>query len=105
MARTSSVAGRRCRGVRQDRLAGPRVYLMPNHFDWVVATPHASRMAGMKWFPGTDTGWCNRRHRLCGHFFSCRSKALEEDETTPGYLKPVCDNVPLNPVRARLLRV
>jgi REP element-mobilizing transposase RayT len=79
--------------------------LMPNHFHLVVETPEANLVAGMKWFLGTYTSRFNRRHKLFGHLFSGRYKALVVDSTTPGYLKTVCDYVHLNPVRARLLRV
>ena len=45
----------------------------------------------------------NRRHKLCGHLFSGRYKALIVEGSGNGYLKTVCDYVHLNPVRARLL--
>ncbi len=77
--------------------------LMPNHFHLVVETPQANLVAGMKWFLGTYTSRFNRPHKLVGHLFSGRYKALVVDSTTPGYLKTVCDYVHLNPVRARLL--
>jgi len=77
--------------------------LMPNHFHLVVETPHPNLVAGMKWFLGTYTGRFNRRHKLFGHLFSGRYKALIVDSATPGYLKTACDYVHLNPVRARLL--
>jgi len=78
--------------------------LMPNHFHLVVETPQANLVAGMKWFLGTYTGRFNRRHKLFGHLFSGRYKALIVDSATPGYLKTACDYVHLNPVRAKLLR-
>jgi hypothetical protein len=58
----------------------------------------------MKWFLGTYTGRFNRRHKLFGHLFSGRYKALIVDGSGNGYLKTVCDYVHLNPVRAKLLR-
>ena len=78
--------------------------LMPNHFHMVVETPQANLVAGMKWLLGTYTGRFNRRHKLFGHLFSGRYKALMVDGNDNGYLKTVCDYVHLNPVRARLLR-
>jgi REP element-mobilizing transposase RayT len=78
--------------------------LMANHFHLVVETPQANLVAGMKWFLGTYTSRFNHRHKLSGHLFSGRYKALVVDSTTPGYLKTVCDYVHLNPVRAKLLR-
>jgi len=78
--------------------------LMSNHFHLVLETPRANLVAGMKWFLGTYTGRFNRRHKLFGHLFSGRYKALVVDGSGSGYLKTVCDYVHLNPVRARLLR-
>jgi REP element-mobilizing transposase RayT len=78
--------------------------LMPNHFHLVVETPQPNLVAGMKWFLGTYTGRFNRRHKLFGHLFSGRYKALIVDSSGNGYLKTVCDYVHLNPVRAKLVR-
>jgi len=78
--------------------------LMPNHFHLVVETPQGNLVAGMKWFLGTYTSRFNRRHKLCGHLFSGRYKALLVDCSSNGYLHTVCDYVHLNPVRANLLR-
>jgi len=77
--------------------------LMPNHFHLVVETPQANLVAGMKWFLGTYTSRFNRRHKLFGHLFSGRYKALVVDGSGNGYLRTVCDYVHLNPVRAKLL--
>src|SRR5215469_18507550 len=78
--------------------------LMPNHFHLVIETPKANLVAGMKWFLGTYTGRFNRKHKLFGHLFSGRYKALIVDGSGNGYLRTVCDYVHLNPVRAKLLR-
>ncbi len=78
--------------------------LMPNHFHLVIETPQANLVAGMKWFLGAYTGRFNRRHKLFGHLFSGRYKALIVDGGGTGYLKTVCDYVHLNPARAKLLR-
>ena len=77
--------------------------LMPNHFHLVVETPGANLVSGMKWFLGTYTSRLNRRHRLVGHLFSGRYKALFVEGSGTGYLKTVCDYVHLNPARAKLL--
>ncbi len=77
--------------------------LMPNHFHLVIETPRANLVAGMKWFLGTYTARFNRRHKLFGHLFSGRYKALIVDGSGNGYLKTVCDYVHLNPVRAKLV--
>jgi REP element-mobilizing transposase RayT len=77
--------------------------LMNNHFHLVIETPQANLVAGMKWFLGAYTSRFNRRHKLFGHLFSGRYKALVVDGSGNGYLRVVCDYVHLNPVRARLL--
>ena len=77
--------------------------LMPNHFHLVIETPQPNLIAGMKWLLGTYTGRFNRRHKLFGHLFSGRYKALMVDGSGTGYLKTVCDYVHLNPARAKLL--
>jgi putative transposase len=78
--------------------------LMPNHFHLVMTTPRPNLAAGMKWLLGTYTGRFNRRHKLFGHLFSGRYKALVVDGSGTGYLKTVCDYVHLNPTRAKLVR-
>jgi putative transposase len=77
--------------------------LMNNHFHLVIETPQPNLVAGMKWFLGTYTARFNRRHKLTGHLFAGRYKALIVDGSGNGYLKTVCDYVHLNPVRAELL--
>jgi len=76
---------------------------MPNHFHLVVETPQPNLVAGMKWFLGSYTIRFNRRHRLTGHLFSGRYKAMVVDGSGNGYLRTVCDYVHLNPVRAKML--
>ncbi len=78
--------------------------LMNNHFHLVVETPGANLVAGMKWLLGTYTTRFNRRHKLTGHLFAGRYKALVVDGSGNGYLKTVCDYVHLNPSRARLVK-
>ncbi len=77
--------------------------LMSNHFHLVIETPQANLVAGMKWFLGTYTSRFNRRHKLFGHLFSGRYKALVVDGSGNGYLRTVGDYVHLNPVRAKLI--
>ena len=75
--------------------------LMGNHFHLVLETPQANLVAGMKWLLGTDTSRCNHKHRLTGHLCSGCYKALVVDGSGTGYLRTVCDDVHLNPVRAK----
>ena len=78
--------------------------LMHNHFHLVVETPQPNLVAGMKWLLSTYTSRFNRRHKVVGHLFGGRYKALIVDGSGNGYLKTVCDYVHLNPARAKLLR-
>src|SRR5256886_8427590 len=71
--------------------------LLPNHFHLVLETPRPNLVAGMKWLLGTYTSRFNRRHRVFGHLFSGRYKALLVDGSGNGYLRTVCDYVHLNP--------
>jgi putative transposase len=73
------------------------------HFHAVLETPNANLVAGMGWLLSTYTIRLNHRHKLFGHVFSGRYKALLVEGGGNGYLKTVCDYVHLNPVRARLL--
>ena len=60
--------------------------VMSNHFHLVVETPRANLVAGMKWLLGTYTVRFNRKHKLFGHLFSGRYKALPVDGSGTGYL-------------------
>ena len=60
-------------------------------------------VAGMKWMLGTYTQRFNARHRMRGHLFAGRYKALLVDEADGFYLRTVCDYTHLNPVRAKLI--
>src|SRR5579863_329737 len=53
--------------------------LMPNHFHLVLETPRPNLVTGMKWLLGVYTRRFNIRHRLCGHLFGGRYKALIVD--------------------------
>src|SRR5208282_3402867 len=77
--------------------------LMRHHFHLVIETPNANLVAGMAWLLSTYTIRLNHRHKLFGHVFAGRYKALVVDGSGGGYLRRVCDYVPLNPVRARLV--
>lgn len=77
--------------------------LMNNHFHLVVETPRSNLSAGMQWLLGSYTQHFNRRHRLSGHLFGGRYKALLVDGREGSYLRQVCDYVHLNPVRAGMI--
>lgn len=89
------------------RKAGWQVHaycLMRNHFHLVIETPQANLVAGMKWLLSVYTTRFNIRHKVCGHLFAGRYKAMVVDGSGNGYLKTACDYVHLNPLRAGLLK-
>lgn len=77
--------------------------LMTNHYHLLVETPQANLVAGMRWFQTTCTIRFNRRHRLTGHLFQGRYKAVVIDPEERGYFATVSDYIHLNPVRARMV--
>ncbi len=78
--------------------------LMANHFHLVLETPNANLVEGMRWLLSAYTIRLNHRHKLFGHVFSGRYKALLVDGSGNGYLRTACDYVHLNPIRAKLLK-
>ena len=50
--------------------------LMSNHYHWLLETPGANLVAGMRWFQSCYTARYNRRHRKAGHLFQGRYKAM-----------------------------
>ncbi len=77
--------------------------LMSNHFHLVIETPEPTLVKGMQWMLGTFTARFNARHKMRGHLFSGRYKAIVVDEMGGGYLRRVCDYTHLNPVRAKIM--
>jgi putative transposase len=77
--------------------------LMRNHFHAVIETPQGNLVEGMRWLLSSYTLRLNHRHKLFGHVFAGRYKAVLIDAGSPGYVKTACDYVHLNPVRANLL--
>jgi putative transposase len=57
----------------------------------------------MRWFQTTYTARFNRRHRLSGHLFQGRYKAVVVDPEARGYFVTLSDYIHLNPVRARII--
>lgn len=76
--------------------------LMGNHYHLVFKTPEANLVAGMKWLQNTWTKRFNAYHRLWGHVFGGRYKAVVVEENE--HLGCLIDYVHLNPVRAGLIR-
>src|SRR6266567_6545924 len=53
--------------------------LMGNHYHLLVETPESNLVSGMKWVQGAYTQRYNSRHRLGGHLFQGRYKAVIVD--------------------------
>lgn len=76
---------------------------MSNHYHWVLQTPQANLVAGMKWFQNTYARRFNTRHKKWGHVFGGRYKAVLVEASGGGYLETLMDYVHLNPARAGLV--
>jgi hypothetical protein len=50
--------------------------LMGNHYHVLAETPEPNLIAGMKWLQSTYTQRYNARHKVFGHLFQGRYKAL-----------------------------
>ena len=77
--------------------------LMGNHYHLLLETPEPNLCAGMKWMQGTYTIRHNARHKLRGHLFQGRYKAILVDGGQETYFRTVSDYIHLNPIRAGLL--
>jgi putative transposase len=77
--------------------------LMSNHYHLMLETPEANLVAGMRWFQTTMTIRHNRRHRISGHLFQGRYKAVVVEPEAQGYAQVLSDYIHLNPVRAGLV--
>ena len=76
--------------------------LMGNHYHIVVETPEPNLVKGMTWLQTTYTTRFNARHRLRGHLFGDRYKAVLVQHGEGDYFRTLLDYVHLNPVRSRL---
>ena len=79
--------------------------LMGNHYHLLIETPEANLVAGMKWFQGAYTQRYNSRHRVFGHLFQGRYKALVVDGEEGRHFGVVSTYIHLNPARAKLIRI
>jgi len=76
--------------------------LMTNHYHLALKTPEPNLVKGMTWFQSTWTKRFNARHRLWGHLFGGRYKAIPVEEGSA--LTRLIHYVHLNPVRAGLTK-
>ena len=77
--------------------------LMSNHYHFLLETPEANLVAGMRWFQTTWTMRFNARHRLSGHLFQGRYKSVVMDPQESRYFAVLSNYIHLNPVRARMV--
>ena len=77
--------------------------VMTNHYHLLVETPESNLVTGMRWFQTTYTVRFNRRHRVSGHLFQGRYKAVVVDPEESGYFALLSDYIHLNPVRAGMI--
>ncbi|MCK9588458.1 MAG: transposase [Terrimicrobiaceae bacterium] len=78
--------------------------LMGNHYHLLLGTPGGNLVKTMQWLQGTYTARFNARHRMRGHLFQGRYKAIPVDSDEPEYARVVSDYIHLNPARAGLLK-
>ncbi len=77
--------------------------LMRNHFHFLLETPEANLVAGMKWFLGAYSQRFNARHGQRGHVFQGRYKAVVIEANAGNYFTTASSYIHLNPARARVL--
>lgn len=77
--------------------------LMDNHYHLLLETPEANLCAGMRWLQGVYTIRHNARHKVRGHLFQGRYKAVLVEGGDDTYFQTVSDYIHLNPVRAGLV--
>jgi REP element-mobilizing transposase RayT len=61
--------------------------LMGNHYHLLVETSEGNLVAGMKWLQGAYTQRFNGRHKVFGHLFQARYKAVVEKTVLTGWLR------------------
>jgi putative transposase len=74
--------------------------LMPNHYHLLLETIEGHLSSGMQQMNGMYSQAFNRRHRVVGHLFQGRYKAILCEKQS--YLKELARYIVLNPVRAKL---
>jgi REP element-mobilizing transposase RayT len=72
--------------------------LMGNHYHLLLETPEPNLVKGMQWLQSTYTQRFNARHKVWGHLFQGRYKALPVEEGA--YFRTVANYIHLNPARA-----
>lgn len=78
--------------------------LMGNHYHMLLQTPEPNLVKGMTWFQTTYTVRYNARHKLNGHLFGGRYRAIIVEPEKGEYFSTLLDYIHLNPVRAGIVR-
>jgi hypothetical protein len=78
---------------------------MGNHYHLLLQKPGANLVAGMKWLQGTYTQRFNGRHKVFGHLFQGRCKAVPVEASNAGYFETVSTYIHLNPARAGFIEL
>lgn len=76
--------------------------LMSNHYHLLIETPEGNLVAGMRRLNGQYTQGFNKRHGRVGHLFQGRYKSIVVEKGS--YLLELCRYIPLNPVRAGIVK-
>ncbi|TDJ65788.1 MAG: hypothetical protein E2O35_06760, partial [Proteobacteria bacterium] len=76
--------------------------LMSNHYHLLIETPGGNLVNGMRRLNGQYTQAFNRRHRRVGHLLQGRYKSILVEKDC--YLLELCRYIPLNPVRAGMVK-
>lgn len=78
---------------------------MGNHYHLLIQTPEPNLVRGMSWLQGTYTSRFNARHKLRGHVFSGRYKAILVQVGEGDYFRTLLDYIHLNPLRAGIAKL
>jgi hypothetical protein len=78
---------------------------MSNHYHLLLETPEPNLVKGMSWMQGTYTARLNARHKLRGHVFGGRYKAIVVQHGEGEYFYRLLNYIHLNPVRAGLVKI
>ncbi|MCF6311713.1 MAG: transposase [Verrucomicrobiales bacterium] len=79
--------------------------LMGNHYHLLIQTPEPNLVRGMSWLQGTYTSRFNARHKMRGHVFSGRYKAILVQVGEGDYFRTLLDYIHLNPLRAGIAKL
>ena len=79
--------------------------LMTNHYHLLVETPEPNLVQGMQWFQGAYTQRYNSVHRLRGHVYQGRYKAVIIESEEKEFIDRIGTYIHLNPMRAGMVPV